>query len=140
MAITFHNQNCSYRILNKQKIKKWFSEIIHEEGKTFSDIAIVLTSNEDLLKINIEFLHHEYFTDIITFTYTASPISGDIYISYPQVKENAKNFNVKVSHELLRIFAHGALHLCGYNDKTKSERAQMSNLEDYYMKKFYERF
>ncbi|PIY05911.1 MAG: rRNA maturation RNase YbeY, partial [Bacteroidetes bacterium CG_4_10_14_3_um_filter_31_20] len=76
------------------------------------------TSKKELLKINKKYLKHSYHTDIVTFNYNENNIiSGDLFISLPQIKENSKTYNVTYEQELLRVIIHGVFHLLGYNDK-----------------------
>lgn len=85
--------------------------------------------------MNVEFLKHDTFTDIITFNYNPSKteIEGEIYISIDRVRENAKSFETDFQTELNRVIIHGVLHLIGYNDKTKAQKATMREKEDTYL-------
>jgi rRNA maturation RNase YbeY len=87
------------------------------------------------LDINVKYLDHNYFTDIITFDYVeGNTISGDLFISIETVKENAKEYNITWIKELYRVILHGILHLVGYNDKSEKERKIMREKENYYLK------
>lgn len=92
-------------------------------------------SDEFLLQINREYLQHDYYTDIITFDLSdpGGPVRGEIYISVDRVRENAKDLGTTLRKELLRVIFHGALHLCGYKDKTRQEQARMRDLEEKYL-------
>ena len=88
-------------------------------------------------KINVEYLQHDTLTDIITFDYSEGKVlHSDIYISVERVKENAEVFKVPFQKELLRVLAHGLLHLCGYKDKTPEDSALMRNKEEEKMNLF----
>jgi rRNA maturation RNase YbeY len=91
-----------------------------------------------LLNINKTFLKHDYFTDIITFDLSEGfvEIVGEVYISIHRVRDNARSLRTNVTNELLRVLFHGALHLCGYKDKKKSEITIMREKEDYYLSLF----
>lgn len=98
------------------------------------DLTFILCSDKYLLKINIEYLQHDYFTDIITFNYVDGKlISGDLFISIERVKENSEEFNTSLYKELYRVIFHGVLHLIGYNDKTVDEKNVMREKEDLYL-------
>jgi probable rRNA maturation factor len=89
-----------------------------------------------LLKINEQYLNHNYYTDIVTFDYVEnSVISGDLFISVDRVEENASQLGVSFDEELYRVIFHGILHLCGYNDKTIAEKEMMREKEDFYLEK-----
>ena len=110
------------------------SYIIDNEGVTKENIVIVFCSDSFLLDLNKKHLNHDYFTDIITFSYTTlDRISGDLFISVDRVKENALKEGVSFERELERVVYHGVLHLCGYNDKTPEEIKEMRSKENYYL-------
>ena len=90
-------------------------------------------SDDGLLKINKEFLQHDYYTDIITFQNDTEDISGEIYISIDRVEDNAKAVGTTFENELNRVMVHGVLHLMGYGDKSAEEEAVMRQKEDFYL-------
>lgn len=135
MAVSFQFKDLKYKLRKKRDKKNWITKIIEEESYLLGDISIILTSDNFLLKINKDFLNHNYFTDVITFDYSEENIiSGDILISIDRIKENAKDFNCSEENELNRVIIHGILHLIKYNDKTNSEKIEMREKEDYYLK------
>jgi probable rRNA maturation factor len=106
------------------------------EGRFLISLQYVFCSDEYLLQINREFLGHDYYTDIVTFELSPDPkfgIEGEIYISIDRVRENAMTLGTPTRPELLRVLFHGALHLCGYKDKTKEEKKVMRHKEEEYM-------
>lgn len=119
--------------------EQWIEKIIVSEGKQLGDLSYIFCDDAYLHKINVEYLNHDTLTDIITFDYTQETlISGDIFISVERVADNAKDFEVDFQTELLRVMAHGVLHLCGYKDKTQEQSEQMRQKEDQKMKLFFE--
>jgi rRNA maturation RNase YbeY len=117
-----------------ETLKKWIEDTIIAENKTPGTINYIFCSDPYILKINIDYLNHNYYTDIITFNYCANNIiSGDIFISLDTVKSNAKEYNQTFEKELQRVIIHGVLHLLGYNDKTESELFEMRQKEDFYL-------
>jgi len=120
--------------LPKSLLKKYISLLINSEFKKVGEISIILCSDKYLLEINIEYLKHNYYTDIITFNYVeGNLISGDLFISIDRVKENSILFNTGLIKELYRVIFHGILHLIGYNDKTEEEKRIMKTKEDLYL-------
>ena len=110
----------------------------NHEGFELDNLSIVLCSDDYLHKINLQYLNHDTFTDIITFDYstTTNSIHGELYISYQRVIENAANAKTSTSKELHRVIFHGLLHLLGYKDKLKSDCDIMRLKEDYYLKMY----
>lgn len=116
----------------------WVDRVIQSEGFSVGQVDYIFCTDEYLLELNLEYLKHDTFTDIITFDYTdGSAISGDIFISTDRVKENAKEFKEDVLNELRRVMSHGILHLAGYGDKSKEESKLMREKEDEKIKMFH---
>ncbi len=110
--------------------------LILKEQKIKGDITFVFCSDDYLLKLNKDYLQHDYFTDIITFDYCEKNIiSGDIFISIDRIKENARQYNVTFENELQRVMIHGVLHLVGYKDKSEEEKKIMREKENFYLNK-----
>jgi probable rRNA maturation factor len=118
----------------------WLNEVAKEEGYAIIGLNLVFCSDEELLKMNQEFLNHDYYTDIITFDYTDGyDISGDLFISIERVIDNSLVLGSVYDSELKRVCVHGLLHLCGYKDKSLEEEVIMRAKEDYYIVKFVSR-
>lgn len=121
--------------INDHRLKEIASQIIEKEGYRIGEIEIIITSDRILKKLNKDFLGRNNLTDIITFNNNKKDkVRGELYISRERVASNSKKFsggNFKL--ELYRVIIHGFLHLVGYNDLTANEKAQMSELEDYYL-------
>lgn len=132
--ITFNDVDLKTSFKARTKIKEWVNRAIKKEGYRLGELSYNFCSDEHLLQINIEHLQHDFYTDIITFELNENKtIVGDVYISIDRVKDNAQQNNKTYSNELMRVIIHGALHLCGYKDKTKKEAALMREKEDYYL-------
>ena len=113
---------------------EWLKAIIESEQKKVGKISYIFCTDEALLKVNQQYLDHDYFTDIITFDYVkGSTISADIFVSLPRIKENSTIHKKSFPSELHRVLAHGLLHLCGYKDKSDDEAFLMRQKEDFYL-------
>lgn len=129
--INFHGQDVPLPELNFKLVSSWLKEISTSENTSIKRINYIFCSDDFLLEINKQHLQHDYYTDIITFNLSESEkVESDIYISIDRVKDNASNFKSNYQTELLRVIAHGLLHLIGYNDKTKDEQIIMRKKED----------
>lgn len=136
-AITFHEEDISYKLKNKTAVRKWITNTIVAEGYKLSELTYIFCTDEYLLKINQEYLNHDTYTDIITFDNSEEEgvIVGDIFISIERIKENATKFGVTTEQELHRVIIHGTLHLLGYPDKTAAAKKKMTQKEDFYLDK-----
>ncbi len=137
--VSFNSADKQLTLNCKRRIKEFISNIFEAENKRLKKIDYIFCSDEYLLQINKNFLNHDYYTDIITFPLSDNnqPIEGEIYVSLDRVADNAKIHNNSFLDETIRVLFHGALHLCGYGDKTKKEIATMRNKEDFYINLFH---
>ena len=121
----------------ESKISTWLEDLILSENKKLGDINYIFCDDEYLLKVNQDYLDHDYYTDIITFDYVkANTISGDIFVSLPRISDNASTLAQDFESEFRRVLAHGLLHLCGYKDKTAEEQSKMRQKEDFYIHRY----
>jgi len=109
------------------------------ENIQFSLLEIIFTDEEKIIEINSKYLDRDYVTDIISFRYdeehSNEAIEGSLYCCAPRIEEQSREFQTDPAEEFLRIIAHGALHLTGYNDQTVEDKKQMTGLEDHYLAK-----
>ena len=121
---------------DRTRLKAFLSTLFQKEKIKLAELQYIFCSDDRLLEINKQFLNHDYYTDIITFNLSGAnqPINVEIYISVDRVRENARDFNSSVQMELHRVIIHGALHLCGYKDKTRKDQAEMRKMEDKYLR------
>lgn len=130
------NYETDFKLDDEKIIAKWISAVILSEGFEVGDILYVFCNDEFLHKLNVEFLSHDTFTDIISFDYgMGKQVNGEIYISIERVLDNSNDFNTEFLDELHRVIIHGILHFCGYKDKSESEETEMRSKEDLSLKK-----
>jgi probable rRNA maturation factor len=128
--INFYSEN-DFELQDEKSFDTWIKKVISSEEKQLGEINYIFCDDHYLYKINLKFLDHDTYTDIISFDNSeGDELNGDIFISTDRVTENAKEYNVDFSEELKRVIIHGILHLCGYGDKTESEAALMRQKED----------
>ena len=138
-VVQFHYLHGSPGLRNRQQLKAFLLSIFRMEKKAVSGLSYIFCSDKYLLGINQQFLQHNDYTDIITFNLASgkAPAEGEIYISMERVKENADNLDQYLYMELHRVIFHGALHLCGYKDKTARDISAMRAKEDFYLKQYF---
>ena len=135
--IQFCSEDITFSLKEKLKHKAWLNEVAKQEGKKILELSYVFCSDNYLLQINQEYLNHDTLTDIVTFDNSENPkkIEGDIFISIDRVKENGEKLGTSET-ELERVMVHGLLHLLGYKDKKKEDKAVMTEKEDFYIKQY----
>ena len=135
--IAFFFDNVSVTLKNRAGLKSFIEGVFKTEKTRLANLNYIFCTDKRLLEINRQYLNHDYFTDIITFDLSESnEKSGEVYISIDRVKDNASNLGVSRKVELLRVMIHGALHLCGYKDSTKSQKQIMRKREDFFLEKY----
>ena len=133
--IRFFSEDIKLLLKNKAQLRDWFIATAKKEGANIKGLNYVFCSDTYLLEMNQSYLNHDTYTDIITFdnSETDDVIQGDIFISVERVRENAQTFGINEQDELHRVMIHGLLHLLGYGDKSKAEKAKMTEKENHYL-------
>lgn len=130
--ISLHFEDVKPLQIDEGFLQEWLQNVCHKEGVELGEVAIIFCSDEYLLRMNREYLNHDYYTDIITFDYTEEGlVSGDLFISIDRLKENAEVNNVMFHVERNRVVVHGVLHLIGYKDTTEEEQEEMTEMENW---------
>lgn len=136
--ITFETKDVAMPTLDFAKVEIWLGEVAASYERRIGNVNYLFCDDPEILRVNLEFLHHDYFTDIITFDYShRDKIGGDIFISLDTVASNAESLGESYERELLRVIAHGVLHLCGIDDKGPGEREIMEAAENDALKLYY---
>ena len=132
--VSYFQEDIRFELKGKALNNRWLKMVAESEVKKLGPLSIIFCSDNYILDINIKYLQHDYFTDIITFDYCEGDVvSGDLFISIDSVRENALHYGVRFEDELDRVMVHGLLHLIGYDDHTAEETALMRQKEDYYI-------
>jgi rRNA maturation RNase YbeY len=136
LSIKIFYENTSFKIKGWRKLRGFIDEVIGKENRVSGDLNFIITDDDVVRKINMQFLEHDYNTDVITFNYNEGKVvNGEIYISLDTVRYNAHNYNVSLNNELKRVIIHGVLHLVGYDDKTDDKSVEMKRMEEKWLKK-----
>ena len=132
--IRYYKEDIKFKLKAKALNNKWLKFVAESEIRKIGDINIIFCSDNYILDVNMRYLQHDYFTDIITFDYCEKNIlSGDLFISIDSVRENAVYYGTDFNEELNRVMVHGILHLIGYDDHSEEEISQMRAKENYYL-------
>ena len=131
-AIHFHQEDVNFQLPSKEQTSQWIVDIANSEGYRVEGLNFIFCSDDYLHKMNMTYLHHDTFTDIITFDQSedTEALEGDIFISTDRTRENAKDLGVDFDEELHRVIIHGVLHLMGYHDKNDEEKDLMRKKEE----------
>jgi rRNA maturation RNase YbeY len=133
--MSFNSADLSFKLDSMPAVRNWIIQAVKSEGKSVDELAFVFCTDEFLHTLNVQYLKHDTYTDIITFDYTNSStaIAGELYISLDRICDNALKYDVSAEDELHRVMIHGVLHLCGFSDKSSNKKRIMSNKEDFYL-------
>ena len=120
--ISYNTVNVKMPAIRRRDTSAWVKAVAASYGKKVGEIAYIFVDDEEILRVNREYLQHDYYTDIITFDYTeGDTISGDLFISLDTVRTNAEQFDKPYDEELHRVIIHG---------KGPGEREIMEAAED----------
>ena len=137
-SISFNKADATATLGNRVALKSFIEKRVKKEGFSIDSLTYVFCSDKYLLKINKDFLSHNYYTDIISFDLSefTGQLIGEVYISVDRVKDNAKTHGTTFKEELHRVIFHGALHFCGYKDKKPADAKKMRQMEDTWLKAY----
>ena len=128
--------NNSILSIDRDSIQNLSNLVLNDHGYLSGKINIIITDDESLREMKLEFFNEDVFTDVIAFNLEQDPFEGEIYISSDRVEDNAKIYKQRFEDELKRVIIHGLLHLCGHKDSTTSEKENMNLLEDKFLSQF----
>ncbi len=141
--LNFYQEDIDFEISHPTQLANWIASVPPHEGKTIRALSFIFCSDAYLLSLNVQYLQHDTYTDVITFSYSQSKedqIEGDIFISVERVRENAHSLGLDFYDELHRVMIHGVLHLLGYEDKQASDKKMMTKKENYYLSQLKEKY
>lgn len=130
--------NTEFKLINEMKVSFWLNRVVVSEGRVLGELTYAFFNDKELKEMNIKFLNHDYYTDVISFNDSFNKtLAGNIAISVDRVMENSKIFKVSFDEELRRVMVHGLLHFAGFNDKTKLDKLKMKEAENLKMQMFH---
>ncbi|MCH5179254.1 MAG: rRNA maturation RNase YbeY [Prevotellaceae bacterium] len=129
--ITYSADNIAFPPIKRRLTTRWLRQVAAQHGYKVGEVGYTFCNDDKILEVNLQYLNHDYYTDIITFDYTEGKvINGDIFISLDTVRSNALQQGTEYMEELHRVIVHGVLHLCGIDDKGPGQRAIMEREEN----------
>lgn len=132
--VRYFNEDIKFDLKGRALNNKWLKMVAESEIRRLGEVNIIFCSDNYILDVNMKYLQHDYFTDIITFDYCEKNVlNGDLFISIDSVRDNAEFYHTEFEDELNRVMVHGVLHLIGYDDHTPEDIAVMRSKEDYYL-------
>ena len=132
--VSYFNEDTKFDFKEKRLTNRWLKLVAESEIRRLGDISIIFCSDNYILDVNMKYLQHDFFTDIITFDYCeGDTVSGDLFISVDSVRENAAFYGTEFKDELNRVIVHGILHLIGYDDHSEEDIKEMRAKENYYL-------
>ena len=132
--VRYFTEDIKFNYKERRRTSKWLKLVAESEIRRLGDMSVIFCSDPYILDVNLKYLQHDYFTDIITFDYCeGDTLSGDLFISIDSVRENAAFYKTEFEEELNRVIVHGVLHLIGYDDHTEADKKEMRSKENYYL-------
>ena len=132
--VSYFKEDTKFDFKEKRRTNRWLKLVAESEIRRLGDVSIIFCSDNFILDVNIKYLKHDYFTDIITFDYCeGETLSGDLFISVDSVRENALFYGAEFADEMNRVIVHGLLHLIGYDDHSEADKKVMRSKENYYL-------
>ena len=133
--INFFNEDIDFKFKYKNNFKAWLKKVAEIEGFRINDLNYIFCSDQFLHKMNLEYLNHDTYTDIITFDNSEdeSTLEGDIFLSIERIIDNSRILDTHFEEEIKRVIIHGLLHLCGHDDHSIEDKAEMRRLESEYI-------
>lgn len=130
--IYFDSEDIDIPQFVNDQTKEWISTTIQSFDKRVGELRFVFCSDEFLYQMNVKYLNHNTYTDIITFDTSENPkfVSGELFVSLDRIRENAENNAKTIENEVFRVIIHGVLHLLGFKDKKESDIIEMRSQEE----------
>lgn len=137
---SFHDIDPESFPLDEKNVISWLEALLRSAQRPVQNLGFVFSNDEYILSLNRDYLKHDYYTDILTFPYDYSPVNAEIYISLDRVLDNSEKVGSPYTSEVLRVIAHGVLHMLGFDDHKEEDIKAMREAEEKWIKSFYEHY
>jgi len=124
--------------VDKRAVRRLANAILEEHGHLRSDLSVTFTDDSEVRELNRAYRGVDRPTDVLAFEFgspddvpgDAETVLGDVVISVDRAAVQARRFRRTVDREILKLTAHGVLHLLGYEHATDDERSEMRRIEN----------
>ncbi|MBT5824436.1 rRNA maturation RNase YbeY [Candidatus Peregrinibacteria bacterium] len=96
-----------------------------KENISGTTVELLITNNDEIQTLNAKYRQKDYPTDVLSFPFSDGDSIGQIVISVDKAKEQAKELGQSQEEELQFLFAHGLLHLLGYDHEDPEDEKIM---------------
>lgn len=119
---------------SEQKARKLIL-LAGEKIKINGILEVIVVGNAEIKKLNSKYRRKNKITDVLSFAWREdkkikSEYIGEIYICFPQIVKQAKEYKVTVKDEFARMLVHGILHLAGYDHLTGPQEKKMIGIQE----------
>lgn len=125
-------------------LRKMITEILNSHKVRRCEISLTFVGEDKIRSLNREYLGRSGVTDVICFNLSEQdridsegPLLGDIYICLTRAREQAEELGLPLEEELIRLAAHGVLHLLGYDHENEKDARRMFKLQEEAVGKYY---
>lgn len=128
--------------IDRRSVRRLVGSILRDHSHEASDLSVVFTTDAEVHALNLEYRGIDRPTDVLAFAADpsapvaeeAEKVLGDVVISTDRAAVQARRFRRTLDREILKLTAHGVLHLLGYDHGSAGERSAMRRLENGYVK------
>lgn len=123
--------------LDRRRLRKAVKTVLEGESICEAEISLAVVDDEIIQQLNRQYLDHDYATDVLSFVLERDGrrLEGEVIVSADTAARTADDYDWTAEDELLLYVIHGALHLAGYLDGSKKEKAEMRSRERQYLAK-----
>lgn len=90
-----------------------------------AEVEVALVGDATIARLNRRYRGRSGPTDVLTFPGAPGRVLGEVVISLPRARAQARQFGHSIRREVALLVAHGVLHLRGYDDRTPAAAARM---------------
>ncbi|NLP09361.1 rRNA maturation RNase YbeY [bacterium] len=119
--------------INERTVRRLVRTLLDSNRRCINyHLDLYWVDGEAIRKLGRRHFGARRLTDVISLNYSSGPgfLQGEIYVCVPVAEKQAKTYGVSLQAEVLRLIAHGVLHLLGHEDGGQDQRQRMHRLEN----------